>query len=112
MTLPRSAGAALVLAFLAAHLAFLPRTLEDLDSINFALGVRHFDVAEHQPHPPGYPVFIALGKVSTGALRAAGVDAAAPRGLAIWSALGGAGRSGQSHSTRRSLSASFRLPRR
>ena len=90
MTLPRSAGAALVLAFLAAHLAFLPRTLEDLDSINFALGVRHFDVAEHQPHPPGYPVFIALAKMSTGALRAAGVDAAAPRGLAIWSALGGA----------------------
>ena len=90
MTLPRSAGAALVLAFLAAHLAFLPRTLEDLDSINFALGVRHFDVAEHQPHPPGYPVFIALAKMSTGALRAAGIDAAAPRGLAIWSALGGA----------------------
>jgi hypothetical protein len=90
VSLLRSAGAALVLAFLAAHLALLPRTLEDLDSVNFALGVRHFDVAAHQPHPPGYPVFIALAKVSTGVLRAAGVDAPAPRGLAIWSALGGA----------------------
>ena len=42
-----------------------PPTLEDLDSVNFALGVRHFDVAQHQPHPPGYPLFIALGKVGT-----------------------------------------------
>jgi hypothetical protein len=90
VTPSRSAGAALILIFLAAHLALLPRTLEDLDSVNFALGVRHFDIAEHQPHPPGYPVFIALGKMSTATLRAVGVDAAAPRGLAIWSALGGA----------------------
>jgi hypothetical protein len=86
----RSAGIALVLIFLFAHLAFLPKTLEDIDSINFALGVRHFDVAEHQPHPPGYPVFIALSKASTAVLRADGIDAASARGLAIWSALGGA----------------------
>ncbi|MGE3706475.1 MAG: hypothetical protein AB7I13_14480 [Vicinamibacterales bacterium] len=51
-------------AFLAAHLPFLPRTLEDLDSINFALGLRAFDVAQHQPHPPGYPIFIALGRLA------------------------------------------------
>src|SRR5205085_8209278 len=37
-------------------------SLEDLDSINFGLGIRHFDVAQHQPHPPGYPVYIALAK--------------------------------------------------
>jgi len=86
----RSAALGLLLIFLLAHLAFLPRTLEDLDSINFAFGVRQFDVARHQPHPPGYPVYIALSKLSTGALRAAGVDAAAPRGLAIWSAIAGA----------------------
>lgn len=89
MILQRSAGAALLLVFLVAHLALLPRTLEDLDSINFALGVRQFDVARHQPHPPGYPVYMAAAKLSTAALRAAGVDAAAPRGLAIWSALAG-----------------------
>jgi hypothetical protein len=89
VNLQRSAGAALLLLFLVAHLALLPRTLEDLDSINFALGVRQFDVAKHQPHPPGYPVYIAVSKLSTAALRAAGVDAAAPRGLAIWSALAG-----------------------
>jgi hypothetical protein len=88
--LPRSAAVTLLLIFLAAHLALLPRTLEDLDSINFALGVRQFDVARHQPHPPGYPVFIAMSRASTAALRAIGVTAAAPRGLAIWSALAGA----------------------
>ena len=37
-------------------------SLEDLDSINFALGLRDFDVAKHQPHPPGYPLFILAAK--------------------------------------------------
>ncbi|HEY1276502.1 MAG TPA: DUF2723 domain-containing protein, partial [Thermoleophilaceae bacterium] len=86
---PRSAAVTLLLIFFAAHIALLPRTLEDIDSINFALGVRDFDVARHQPHPPGYPVFIALAKVSTAAFRAAALDAPAARGLAIWSAVGG-----------------------
>ncbi len=52
----------LAVIFLALHLPYLPSSLEDLDSINFALGVRHFDVARHQPHPPGYPVFIVAAK--------------------------------------------------
>jgi hypothetical protein len=55
-------AAVFALLFLAAHLAVMPSSLEDLDSINFALGVRHFDVTEHQPHPPGYPLFIAAAK--------------------------------------------------
>jgi hypothetical protein len=49
-------------AVLALHLPYLPASLEDLDSINFALGVHHFDVAQHQPHPPGYPLFMVLAK--------------------------------------------------
>lgn len=53
----------LAAVFLALHLPYLPKSLEDLDSINFALGVRQFDVAHHQPHPPGYPVYIALAKI-------------------------------------------------
>ena len=36
--------------------------LDDIDAINFAMGVREFDIAKHQPHPPGYPVFIAAGQ--------------------------------------------------
>jgi hypothetical protein len=59
-----SFGAACTLAilFLALHLPFLPASLEDLDSINFALGIRHFDVRHHQPHPPGYPLFVLAAK--------------------------------------------------
>src|SRR5215831_2233873 len=58
------------LIFFFTHLFNLPRTLEDLDSVNFALGVEHFDVGSHQPHPPGYPVYIALAKASTAVVRA------------------------------------------
>jgi hypothetical protein len=57
-------AAALALAFIALHLPFLPESLEDLDSINFALGIRDFDVARHQPHPPGYPIFILAAKAA------------------------------------------------
>jgi hypothetical protein len=80
----------LAAVFLLAHLPFLPPSLEDIDSINFAMGVREFDVARHQPHPPGYPLFIAMGKASTAVLAAMGLDAPEARGLAIWSALLGA----------------------
>ena len=59
---PRIAAGVLAALFLALHLPFLPASLEDLDSINFALGVRTFDVTRHQPHPPGYPVFVLAGK--------------------------------------------------
>ena len=79
--------------FLVAHLFALPRTLEDLDSVNFAMGVESFDVPAHQPHPPGYPVYILLGKISTGVLRvvapALSRDHRAALGLAIWGVIAG-----------------------
>jgi hypothetical protein len=50
------------LVFLVLHLPYLPSSLEDLDSINFALGIQRFDVAQHRPHPPGYPLFILIAK--------------------------------------------------
>ena len=58
------AAGLIAVAFVALHLPYRPASLEDVDSINFALGVRHFDVARHQPHPPGYPLFIAAAKVA------------------------------------------------
>ncbi len=85
--------AALALAFLAAHIQSLPRSLEDIDSINFALGVESFDVAAHRPHPPGYPVFVAMARVSTAAVAmvAPGLDRGerAAVGLAIWGVVAG-----------------------
>lgn len=80
--------------YLAAHLPSLAPSLEDIDSINFALGLRDFDPGQHQPHPPGYPVYIALGRASLAivttffpSMPAARAEALA---LSIWSALGGA----------------------
>ena len=54
--------------YAAAHLPFLAQSLEDIDSINFALGLRHYDIAQHQPHPPGYPVYIGIARVVLGAV--------------------------------------------
>src|SRR4051812_1843159 len=81
-------------AWLLAHLPFLAPALEDIDSINFALGLHHFEPALHQPHPPGYPVFIALGRVALAIIHL--VAPAMPYlradtlALALWSAIGGA----------------------
>jgi hypothetical protein len=80
----------LAVLFLLAHLLYLPPTLEDVDSVNFALAVRDFDVAKHQPHPPGYPIFTALAKASTALVRAIGVPSAGARGLSLLSAVSGA----------------------
>jgi hypothetical protein len=77
-------ASALAIVFFVAHVVFLPATLEDIDSLNFALGIHDFDPARHQPHPPGYPIFIALAKIARFALP---TDAGA---LAFLSALFGA----------------------
>ena len=92
MTAPR-ALAALALVFALAHVPFLAHSLEDIDSVNFALGVRDFDVAKHQPHPPGYPVYIAIGKVTAAAAGAvmdgASASSVEARALAVVSLLAG-----------------------
>src|SRR5262245_53465109 len=81
---PLLAAAALALAFLALHLPYIPNSLEDVDSINFALGLQQFDVARHQPHPPGYPLYIGLGKI----VRT--ITASEPRALGTISVVTGA----------------------
>ncbi|HEY4282539.1 MAG TPA: glycosyltransferase family 39 protein, partial [Chthoniobacterales bacterium] len=35
--------------------------LDEIDSVNFAMGVSHFNLWQHQPHPPGYPLYIFFG---------------------------------------------------
>ncbi len=42
--------------------AFLPTTLEDIDSTNFARALGDFDPGQHRPHPPGYPLYVAIAK--------------------------------------------------
>ena len=63
---------AIGLVALLLHVVAGPGHLDDVDAINFTLGVRDFDVAKHQPHPPGYPVLIAAAKVVAGAAHALG----------------------------------------
>lgn len=43
--------------------AFRSRYLYDLDSVNFALAMQRFDPRVHQPHPPGYFLYICLGRL-------------------------------------------------
>jgi hypothetical protein len=61
---PSRALTAIALVVGLAHLPFVATTLEDIDSVNFALGIRDFDVSRHRPHPPGYPVYIGIGKAA------------------------------------------------
>ena len=42
----------------------MTQTLYAFDSANYALAVsRFYNVAFHQPHPPGYPVYVAVARV-------------------------------------------------
>jgi hypothetical protein len=50
-------------AVFASRFIYLPLTLEDIDSVNFDLGVHQFDPSRDQPHPPGYAVFIGIAKL-------------------------------------------------
>lgn len=43
------------------------RVPDDYDSIGFVRALGHFDLAQLQPHFPGYPVFVALGRLAVAA---------------------------------------------
>lgn len=43
--------------------AFRSHDLYDLDSVNFALGMGRFDPTVHQPHPPGYFLYVCMGRL-------------------------------------------------
>src|SRR4051794_4358553 len=51
-----------VLAAISRYL-FRSHLLYDLDSVNFALGTVRFDPTVHQPHPPGYFLYVYLARV-------------------------------------------------
>ncbi|MCE5228047.1 hypothetical protein LLG95_00420 [bacterium] len=63
--------------------AFRSKGLDDYDSVQFAFGVKQFNLFAHTPHPPGYPLYIFAGKV----LGFVGMDA--PKALTLVSCLGG-----------------------
>lgn len=50
-------------AAIVTRVPFAARRLWDHDSVQFALGVERYDLAAHHPHPPGYPLYIAVLKL-------------------------------------------------
>ncbi len=44
---------------------FRSRYLYDIDSVNFALALKRFDPSVHQPHPPGYFLYVCLGRLAS-----------------------------------------------
>ena len=56
---------AVVLAVLtvASRLPYRTRMLYNWDAVQFALALNEYDVVKHQPHPPGYILYVALGRL-------------------------------------------------
>ncbi|MGN6185402.1 MAG: hypothetical protein ACTHQM_17315 [Thermoanaerobaculia bacterium] len=55
----------IVLALVCAATRFfaMARSLWDWDETLFMLGMRDYDVTQHSPHPPGFPVYIGIAKL-------------------------------------------------
>jgi hypothetical protein len=45
------------------RLLALSKTLWEWDEVLFCLGLRDYDIALHHPHPPGFPLYVGLGKL-------------------------------------------------
>src|SRR5438309_4991167 len=56
-------AALLIGAVALTRLLFSSHFLYDIDSVNFALALDRFDPAAHQPHPPGYFLYVCLGRL-------------------------------------------------
>jgi hypothetical protein len=56
-------AAALSVLTVASRLPYRARMLYNWDAVQFALALREFDVVKHQPHPPGYILYVGLGRL-------------------------------------------------
>jgi len=54
---------ALTIVIALTRLLAISHGLFEWDEALFSLGVRDYDVVQHHPHPPGYPLFIGAAKV-------------------------------------------------
>ena len=48
------------------RLPYRARMLYNWDAVQFALALHEYDVVKHQPHPPGYILYVALGRLAHG----------------------------------------------
>jgi 4-amino-4-deoxy-L-arabinose transferase-like glycosyltransferase len=58
----------LALLTLVSRWPYRARMLYNWDAVQFALALREFDVAKHQPHPPGYLLYVLLGRLLNASL--------------------------------------------
>ncbi|HEY3067907.1 MAG TPA: glycosyltransferase family 39 protein [Methylomirabilota bacterium] len=56
------AGALAVLTVVS-RLPYRARMLYNWDAVQFALALREYDVVKHQPHPPGYILYVVIGRL-------------------------------------------------
>jgi len=65
MTSRQAVDAAILIAATAlTRFVFRSHYLYDVDSVNFALALKRFDPSAHQPHPPGYFLYVCLGRLA------------------------------------------------
>lgn len=53
----------LTVVYWALTIPFMSRLPYNWDAAQFVLALRHYAIGMHQPHPPGYPLFVVLGKL-------------------------------------------------
>lgn len=53
----------LTVAVVLTRFVFRSHYLYDVDSVNFALGMRRFNPQTYQPHPPGYFLYVCAGRL-------------------------------------------------
>ena len=53
----------LAIVTLVSRWPYRARMLYNWDAVQFALALHEFDIAKHQPHPPGYLLYVGLGRL-------------------------------------------------
>ncbi len=56
-------SSALAVVTLLSRWPYRARMPYNWDAVQFALALHEFDIAKHQPHPPGYLLYVALGRL-------------------------------------------------
>ena len=54
----------LLLIGIVSRILAIPASFWEWDEIGFARALHHYDIGAHSPHPPGFPVFIAMGRIA------------------------------------------------
>ncbi|MFH0848214.1 MAG: glycosyltransferase family 39 protein [archaeon] len=54
----------LVLFALTLYMSFMSCSFDEWDSYNYALALTEYNIVGHKPHPPGYPLYVFLGRAA------------------------------------------------